>query len=107
MVLQLDGDKLLILDLVKMRMTKIAPNLSEAVGEEIAARLMGVAGSLENLSKMPACNVQVSSQSLWHTIHLLLLDWKVYIANHPSANEKACLSCDKRQRCQCGLHFPE
>ena len=60
MVLQLDADKLLILDLVRMRMHKIAPNLSEAVGEEIAARLMGVAGSLENLSKMPACNVQVS-----------------------------------------------
>ena len=60
MVLQLDADKLLILDLVKMRMHKMAPNLSEAVGEEIAARLMGVAGSLENLSKMPACNVQVS-----------------------------------------------
>lgn len=60
MVLQLDADKLMILDLVKMRMHKIAPNLSEAVGEEIAARLMGVAGSLEHLSKMPACNVQVS-----------------------------------------------
>ncbi len=59
MVIQLDADKLLILDLVRMSMHQIAPNLSEAVGEEIAARLMGVAGSLENLSKMPACNVQV------------------------------------------------
>ena len=59
-ILQLDTDKLLILELVKMRMHQIAPNLSEAVGEEIAARLMGVAGGLVNLSKMPACNVQVT-----------------------------------------------
>ena len=58
-VLQLDANKLRILELVKMRMHQIAPNLSEAVGEEIAARLMGVAGGLGNLSKMPACNVQV------------------------------------------------
>ena len=60
MILKLDTDKLLILELVKLRMHQIAPNLSEAVGEEIAARLMGVAGGLINLSKMPACNVQVS-----------------------------------------------
>jgi len=40
-------------------MHKIAPNLSTAVGTEVAARLMGVAGGLINLSKMPACNVQV------------------------------------------------
>lgn len=59
MILKLDADKLLILELVKMRMHQIAPNLSETVGEEIAARLMGVAGGLVNLSKMPACNVQV------------------------------------------------
>jgi len=41
-------------------MDRIAPNLSAAVGTEIAAQLMGVAGGLINLSKMPACNVQVS-----------------------------------------------
>ena len=40
-------------------MDRIAPNLSAAVGTEIAAQLMGVAGGLVNLSKMPACNVQV------------------------------------------------
>jgi U4/U6 small nuclear ribonucleoprotein PRP31 len=40
-------------------MQGIAPNLSAAVGTEVAARLMGVAGGLISLSKMPACNVQV------------------------------------------------
>lgn len=58
--LQLDEDKIQILQLVQQKMHKIAPNLSTAVGTEVAARLMGVAGGLINLSKMPACNVQVS-----------------------------------------------
>ena len=40
-------------------MHKIAPNLSTVVGSEVAARLMGVAGGLISLSRMPACNVQV------------------------------------------------
>ncbi len=57
--LALDRDKEDILKLVQMKMHTIAPNLSAAVGTEIAAKLMGVAGGLLNLSKMPACNVQV------------------------------------------------
>ena len=61
LVLALDADKAAILELVQQRMHQIAPNLSRAVGTEIAARLMGVAGGLMNLSKMPACNVQVRS----------------------------------------------
>ncbi|KAL4420982.1 hypothetical protein ABPG77_001301 [Micractinium sp. CCAP 211/92] len=59
MALQLEEDKHLILKLVQQQMDRIAPNLSAAVGTEIAAQLMGVAGGLVNLSKMPACNVQV------------------------------------------------
>ncbi|PSC73830.1 U4 U6 small nuclear ribonucleo Prp31-like [Micractinium conductrix] len=59
MTLQLEEDKHLILRLVQQQMDRIAPNLSAAVGTEIAAQLMGVAGGLVNLSKMPACNVQV------------------------------------------------
>jgi U4/U6 small nuclear ribonucleoprotein PRP31 len=48
-----------IIKFVESRMHQIAPNLSAAVGSEVAARLMGVAGGLMSLSKMPACNVQV------------------------------------------------
>lgn len=59
MALQLDADKADILRLVQLKMHHIAPNLSAAVGTEIAAKLMGVAGGLTSLSKMPACNVQV------------------------------------------------
>lgn len=48
-----------ILQFVESRMSSIAPNLSLIVGSEIAARLMGLAGGLHALSKMPACNIQV------------------------------------------------
>ena len=66
--LQLDEDKIQILQLVQQKMHKIAPNLSTAVGTEVAARLMGVAGGLINLSKMPACNVQVVSHCDYHSV---------------------------------------
>jgi hypothetical protein len=60
--MQLEGDKALILRLVEQKMDRIAPNLSAAVGTEIAAQLMGVAAGLSALSKMPACNVQVCAR---------------------------------------------
>eukprot|EP00878_Enallax_costatus_P019722 GHUV01020815.1.p1 GENE.GHUV01020815.1~~GHUV01020815.1.p1 ORF type:complete len:423 (+),score=111.92 GHUV01020815.1:457-1725(+) len=59
MALQLDDDKQQIIKFVEGRMHQIAPNISAAIGSEVAARLMGVAGGLLSLSKMPACNVQV------------------------------------------------
>uniref|UniRef100_A0A6M2DYA6 U4/U6 small nuclear ribonucleoprotein Prp31 n=1 Tax=Xenopsylla cheopis TaxID=163159 RepID=A0A6M2DYA6_XENCH len=40
-------------------MAFIAPNLSAIIGASTAAKMMGVAGGLTRLSKMPACNVQV------------------------------------------------
>mmetsp|Transcript_6589 Transcript_6589/g.19004 ORF Transcript_6589/g.19004 Transcript_6589/m.19004 type:complete len:499 (-) Transcript_6589:370-1866(-) len=59
MTLQLDGDRADILKLVQTKMGRIAPNLSAVVGTAIAAQLMGVAGGLQALSQMPACNIQV------------------------------------------------
>eukprot|EP00884_Botryococcus_braunii_P005496 jgi/Botrbrau1/14948/Bobra.0018s0052.1 len=59
MALSLDADKAAILQLVQRKMHRIAPNLSQAIGTEIAAKLMGVAGGLIALAKMPSCNVQV------------------------------------------------
>mmetsp|Transcript_19087 Transcript_19087/g.32724 ORF Transcript_19087/g.32724 Transcript_19087/m.32724 type:complete len:498 (+) Transcript_19087:198-1691(+) len=59
MAMRLDDDKCAILQFVESRMSSIAPNLSLIVGSEIAARLMGLAGGLHALSRMPACNIQV------------------------------------------------
>ncbi len=42
-------------------MNVLAPNLSAIVGTTTAAKLLGVAGGLAALAKMPACNVHVGS----------------------------------------------
>jgi U4/U6 small nuclear ribonucleoprotein PRP31 len=47
---------------VSSRMNVLAPNLSAIVGTTTAAKLLGVAGGLNGLAKMPACNVHVSSE---------------------------------------------
>lgn len=57
--LALDEAKKKVLDFVESRMGYIAPNLSAIVGSAVAAKLMGVAGGLVALAKMPACNVQI------------------------------------------------
>lgn len=44
---------------VSSRMNVLAPNLSAIVGTTTAAKLLGVAGGLAALAKMPACNVHV------------------------------------------------
>ncbi|CAL9041673.1 unnamed protein product [Musa banksii] len=55
--LALDLAKKKVLDFVESRMGYIAPNLSAIVGSAVAAKLMGTAGGLLALAKMPACNV--------------------------------------------------
>ncbi|KAF9782778.1 Nop domain-containing protein [Thelephora terrestris] len=44
---------------VSSRMNVLAPNLSTIVGTTTAAKLLGVAGGLTGLAKMPACNVHL------------------------------------------------
>ncbi|CAN6280102.1 unnamed protein product [Urochloa humidicola] len=55
--LNLDATKNKILDFLKSRMGYIAPNLAAVVGSAVASKLMGTAGGLGALAKMPACNV--------------------------------------------------
>lgn len=57
--LALDAAKKKVLDFVESRMGYIAPNLSAIAGSAVAAKLMGTAGGLFSLAKMPACNVQL------------------------------------------------
>ncbi|VDP22964.1 unnamed protein product [Soboliphyme baturini] len=59
MALDLNAAKIKIYEFVETRMHFIAPNLSAIVGAATAAKLMGVAGGLTQLSKMPACNILV------------------------------------------------
>ncbi|CAL9242775.1 unnamed protein product [Arabidopsis halleri] len=57
--LNLDSARKKVLDFLESKMGCIAPNISAIVGSAIAAKLMGTAGGLTALAKMPACNVLV------------------------------------------------
>ena len=59
---QLETSKTKILRFVESRMSRIAPNLAALLGSEVSAALMGFAGGLTALSKIPACNLQVMGQ---------------------------------------------
>ena len=49
MAMELSESKIKIFQFVEQRMGRIAPNLSHVVGASVAARLMGVAGGLNQL----------------------------------------------------------
>ncbi|CAF4016503.1 unnamed protein product [Adineta steineri] len=55
--MKLSENKQTVLSYVESRMTFIAPNLSIIVGASTAAKLMGMAEGLTNLTKMPSCNI--------------------------------------------------
>lgn len=59
MALSLDETKNKLLMYVETRMSFIAPNLTNICGSVVAAKIIGVAGGLTALSRMPACNVLV------------------------------------------------
>ncbi len=46
-------------DYISKVMREVAPNIAELVGPLLGARLLSLAGSLENLAKMPASTIQV------------------------------------------------
>ncbi|KAE8264679.1 hypothetical protein A4X09_0g6894 [Tilletia walkeri] len=59
LVFELDAARVKILKYVESRMTYIAPNLSAVVGTRVATKLMGAAGGLHALTKIPSCNLEV------------------------------------------------
>ncbi len=58
-IFDLESRKQTILQYVSSRMTVVAPNLSAIVGTTIAAQLIGAAGGLTALSKIPSDNIQL------------------------------------------------
>ena len=54
MVISINETKHRMFEYVESRMAFIAPNLSAIIGAPVAAKLMGAAGGLTNLSKMPS-----------------------------------------------------
>ncbi|KAI5638537.1 snoRNA binding domain, fibrillarin domain-containing protein [Phthorimaea operculella] len=62
MAAELNNFKSRIYEYVESRMTFIAPNITAIVGASTAAKILGVAGGLTKLSRMPACNVLTIGQ---------------------------------------------
>jgi len=62
MAMDLADSKRRIFEYVESRMSFIAPNVSAIIGANIAAKLMGAAGGLTKLSKMPANNISLLGQ---------------------------------------------
>ena len=58
-MLLLQRDKQVVLGFVESRMQCIASNLVLLVGSRVAAQLVGLAGGVTALSKIPACNIEV------------------------------------------------
>jgi len=71
-VLKLEADKILLMKFVESRMSQIAPNLCALIGSAVAAQLVGLAGGLIALSKIPSCNVQVMGQERKNLVGLSL-----------------------------------
>ena len=63
LVLRLDAARASIGSLVQREMGRVAPNLSAAVGPGVAAQLMGLAGGLGPLSRLPASTIHVLGQA--------------------------------------------
>jgi hypothetical protein len=70
---------------VSSRMNMLAPNLSAIVGTTTAAKLLGVAGGLGGLAKMPSCNVHVR----WFKFYSLF-DLNLCLIAPWSAEENNC-----------------
>ena len=60
--LKLEDDKGTILQYLQSRMSMLAPNLTHLVGPSLAALLVGMAGGLSDLARVPACNMTVMGQ---------------------------------------------
>jgi U4/U6 small nuclear ribonucleoprotein PRP31 len=60
---QLCMEQGMCLSLVESRMKVFAPNLCELIGPKLTALLVGLAGGLTALSRIPGCNIQVMGKS--------------------------------------------
>jgi nucleolar protein 56 len=58
-ILELYGLRRILESYVDVTMEEVAPNIKSIVGSLLGARLIAIAGGLENLAKMPASTIQV------------------------------------------------
>lgn len=99
-ILKLYDDKAAVLNFIESRMLNLAPNLCSLVGAQITAQLVGSAGGIEALAKIPACNIQVMGQpkrnlmglsSVSTISHAGILSHSEMVLNSPPAFRKKVL----------------
>lgn len=59
MMFNLDQSKRTILEYVESRITLLAPNISAIVGTQTATKILGIAGGLQGLVRIPHSNIYV------------------------------------------------
>eukprot|EP00755_Sulcionema_specki_P005911 Sspe_Gene.34091::Locus_16585_Transcript_1_1_Confidence_1.000_Length_1630::g.34091::m.34091/K12844/PRPF31; U4/U6 small nuclear ribonucleoprotein PRP31 len=110
----LEEAKQLVLEFVQSRMNRLTPNLSAIVGTAIASQLVGIAGGVQALSKLPSNIVRTLGKSkkslggfaattqLYHTGFLLHCDivksqpsdWRRKVANLVASKVTLAIRCD-------------
>ena len=100
--LSLDSSRSKVLQFLETRMLNFAPNLSAIVGISIASKLIGSAGSLSALARLPDCNIKclgstrkhlAGFSSAIHRSHVGFLEQtEIYQSTPPSLRNKVCRS---------------
>lgn len=52
-----------LISFVEMHMERLAPNTCAMIGAQLAAKMVGLAGGMAELAKIPSCNLQVLGQT--------------------------------------------
>jgi U4/U6 small nuclear ribonucleoprotein PRP31 len=79
---------------IERRMEGLAPSVCALIGSSVAARLVGLAGGLAELSKIPACNLQVLGQVRQNSTSRAGLS-----AVHSKPHQGVLSECDLVKRC--------
>jgi len=98
--LSLDSSRRKVLEFVESRMLNFAPNLSAIVGTSVASKLIGSAGGLSALARLPDCIIRClgskrknlagfSSATGWSHVGFLE-QTEVYQSIPPSLRKKVC-----------------
>jgi hypothetical protein len=84
-------------------MNVLAPNLSAIVGTTTAAKLLGVAGGLSGLAKMPSCNVHVRK---FYSAMTPSDSCRLVFTASRSAKKDHCGVLDSDTKTPYGIHLP-
>lgn len=83
-----------LIQYIESRMEGLAPSVCALVGSSVAAKMIGLAGGLAELSKIPACNLQVLGQ-----VRQNATSRAGFSSVHTKPHQGVLSECDLVQRC--------